>query len=839
MVRQILGLVALLALVTHANGQNVLGIDFGSEYIKLAVVQRSAGVQIVLNEATKRKSPNALAFGEAQREFGDTALVKPHLAITHTRELLGKSAKAELKKIYGPHYFPYEIIADDERGAIKIKEGERFLSPEILVAMVLTYAKSLAQAQTNEKVSDCVITVPAFFRQFERQAMLDAAAIAGLNVLSLINDHTAVALKFGTDNNVAELKEPLNVLFYDMGSTATRVSLVQFSAIPDKESFDKNKTLGQLKVLGVAWDETLGGNAFTTAVQDVLKTKSKKDPTGNARAFAKLGVAAEKAKMILSANKEAHPSIESFIDDYDFRASITRAEFEEQAKHLFERVAKPIDAVIEAANLTIADVHKVEMIGAGWRVPKVQEILLAHTKRSILDKTMNGDEAFCFGAALYAASLSTTFRLRKFGVHDTTPFAVSVDTEAGAADTPDDDEEAAAASEVPASPPAEAGRSRTALFRVGHPVLARRRITFKRSTDLAFALRYDGPLPAGTPAAIALYNVTGMAAAVEKYPNATKPKIILTFRLNRSGLVAVERAEALLEETVEVEVCKDVPVNETNSTEAGEEGKKEEEGKAEDKKEEAKEEPKAEEDKKEGDKKEEAAEDKPEGNQTEAAGKKGKKKVVTERVCTMKPERRVHRVALRVDVESAGVRPLNATQVRAAKVVLEDYDEREAKIRERASAFNALESYIYVTREKLEGSEELAAVTTKEFRDSFTEQIGKLGSWLEDDGWEADTATLRAKLAELTTVGDPAFWRARERFDRPEVVKKARDALALTEAALVNLTKDRPWLNASQIEAVSNKTAEMREWLDKSVESQEKLAGHETPAFTKEDVGRK
>jgi hypoxia up-regulated 1 len=127
-------------------------------------------VQIVFNEASKRKSPNVLAFDDTERQFGDTALVKPHKAMTHTRELLGKGFKAEILKSYGPHYFPYEIVEDEERGAIKIKESERFLSPEVLVAMVLTYAKALAQAQTgNEKVADCVITVPAYFRQFERQ----------------------------------------------------------------------------------------------------------------------------------------------------------------------------------------------------------------------------------------------------------------------------------------------------------------------------------------------------------------------------------------------------------------------------------------------------------------------------------------------------------------------------------------------------------------------------------------------------------------------------------------------------------------------------------------------
>lgn len=179
--------------------------------------------------------------------------------------------------------------------------------------MVMTYAKSLAQIHTNEKVSDCVITVPGFYRQFERQAILDAAHIAGLKVLSLMNDHTALALKYGIDHNVASLTEPENVLFYDMGSTSTRASVVQFSAIPDKEAFQKNKTLGQLKVLSTSWDETLGGAAFTQIVADMLEKQSKQPIAGNKRALAKLLQTAEKAKIVLSANKEAHPSIESFI----------------------------------------------------------------------------------------------------------------------------------------------------------------------------------------------------------------------------------------------------------------------------------------------------------------------------------------------------------------------------------------------------------------------------------------------------------------------------------------------------------------------------------------------
>jgi hypoxia up-regulated 1 len=236
----------------------------------------------------------------------------------------------------------------------------------LLFLFACRYAKSLGQTHTGEKVSDCVITVPGFYRQFERQALLDAAQIAGLKVLSLMNDHTALALKYGIDHNVAALAEPENVLFYDMGSTSTRASIVQFrysvylfywykstntdaaaapfSAIPDKEAFQKNKTLGQLKVLSNSWDESLGGYAFTERVASMLLKQSKQKADGDKRAMAKMMQTAEKTKTTLSANKEAHPSIESFIGDYDFRGTITRADFEKEVHDLLGRVSGPIEA---------------------------------------------------------------------------------------------------------------------------------------------------------------------------------------------------------------------------------------------------------------------------------------------------------------------------------------------------------------------------------------------------------------------------------------------------------------------------------------------------------------
>ena len=298
----------------------------------------------------------------------------------------------------------------------------------------------------------------------------------------------------------------------------------------------------------------------------------------------------------------------------------------------------------------------------------------------------------------FLCSLSTAFRLRKFGVHDITQFPVSIDFETGVADSPVDEEEAKedAKSDEPA--PSATDKKNIKLFKIGHKIPAKRLLSFKRDEDLTFTMKYDGELPAGTPNIIAQYNITGVPAAIARYPNASKPKISVSFRLTRSGLVDVDRAEAALEEMVEVEVCRYVKANASNATNNSTNSSNTTESSS-------------------------AETDKDSANATEKDAVKGEdateKKIEEVKVCSMKQEKRVHRVSLRIVAEAPVIKPFNASQIRAAKVVLEGYDERESKIRERASAFNALESYIYVTKEKLESNEDLIAVTTKEFRVSI------------------------------------------------------------------------------------------------------------------------
>ena len=377
----------------------------------------------------------------------------------------------------------------------------------------------------------------------------------------------------------------------------------------------------------------------------------------------------------------------------------------------------PIVKALALANLTGDEVHKVEVVGGAWRIPKVGDQILQESGKSQLQKTMNADEAFCFGAALYAASLSTAFRLRKFGVHDITSFPVSIDIDSlGGGAVEEDAEEGEEGKE--AAEGDAAAKKNVKLFKVGHKIPAKRLLTFKRDEDLTFTVKYDGELPPTVPVTIAKYNITGVKKAMDKYPNGTKPKINVSFRLTRSGLVEVDKAEAAIEEMVEVEVCETIKPKKKNVTDANATEANATDSEAADKEEAPAAAEKAEEAPAEGDEKKDDAEakdadaEKKEGDEAEKKEGDDKKAAKEEptRVCKMKEEKRVHRVALQIESETPLPKPITAAQFKEIKKELDEYDAREKKIRDRAAAYNALESYIYTTREKLESKQELIEV---------------------------------------------------------------------------------------------------------------------------------
>uniref|UniRef100_W5L6G0 Hypoxia up-regulated protein 1 n=1 Tax=Astyanax mexicanus TaxID=7994 RepID=W5L6G0_ASTMX len=411
----------------------VMSVDLGSEWMKIAIVKPGVPMEIVLNKESRRKTPVAVCLKENERLFGDGALgsVKnPKVVYRYIQNLLGKTAENPQVAQYQKHFPEHQIVKDEKRGTVYFKYSEEMqYSPVEILGMVLNYSSGLAQDFAEQPIKDAVITVPAFFNQAERRAVLQAAQMAGLKVLQLINDNTAVALNYGVFRRKDINSTAQNVMFYDMGSGSTTATVVTYQTVKTKES----GTQPQLQIRGVGFDRTLGGFEMELRLRDHLaklfneQKKSTKDVRENLRAMAKLLKEAQRLKTVLSANAEHVAQIEGLMDDIDFKAKVTRAEFEALCPDLFERVPGPVQQALASSEMSMDEIEQVILVGGATRVPKVQEVLLKAVGREELAKNINADEAAAMGAVYQAAALSKAFKVKPFLVRDAAVFPVQVE----------------------------------------------------------------------------------------------------------------------------------------------------------------------------------------------------------------------------------------------------------------------------------------------------------------------------------------------------------------------------------------------------------------------------
>ena len=293
--------------------------------------------------------------------------------------------------------WPFKVISDAGKPKLQVEyqNETKTLSPEEVSAMVLTSMKETAEAYLGEKVTDAVITVPAYFNDAQRQATKDAGIIAGLNVKRIINEPTAAALAYGLDKN---LKSEKNVLIFDLGGGTFDVSIL---TIDEGSLFEVRSTAG---------DTHLGGEDFDARlVEHFIKEfqrKHKKDISGNARALRRLRTACERAKRTLSNSAQANIEIDSLFEGIDFYTSITRARFEELCSDLFRKTMEPVELALRDAKMSKSDIHEVVLVGGSTRIPKIQKLLEDFMGGKQLNRSINPDEAVAYGAAVQAAILN-------------------------------------------------------------------------------------------------------------------------------------------------------------------------------------------------------------------------------------------------------------------------------------------------------------------------------------------------------------------------------------------------------------------------------------------------
>lgn len=403
-----------------------IGIDLGTTYSCVGVWQHG-NVEIIANDQGNRTTPSYVAFTDTERLIGDAAknqvALNPSNTVFDAKRLIGRKFD-DAKIQQDMKHWPFKVISDCGKPKIQIEfkgETKRF-APEEISSMVLIKMRETAEAYLGTAIRDAVITVPAYFNDSQRQATKDAGAIAGLNVLRIINEPTAAALAYGLDKN---LKGERNVLIFDLGGGTFDVSIL---TIDEGSLFEVKATAGDTHLGGEDFD-----NRLVNHLAEEFKRKYKRDITSNPRALRRLRTAAERAKRTLSSSTEATIEIDALYEGIDFYTRVSRARFEELNADLFRGTLEPVEKALKDAKLDKSSIHDVVLVGGSTRIPKIQSMLQNFFCGKKLNLSINPDEAVAYGAAVQAAILSGEqhSKIQDVLLVDVAPLSLGIETAGG------------------------------------------------------------------------------------------------------------------------------------------------------------------------------------------------------------------------------------------------------------------------------------------------------------------------------------------------------------------------------------------------------------------------
>ncbi|KAK4886192.1 hypothetical protein RN001_002463 [Aquatica leii] len=496
---------------------SVIGIDFGNESCYVAVA-KAGGIETIANDYSLRATPSYVAFSGKNRILGVAA---KNQQVTNMKNTVYGLKRLLGRKYHDPQvqrekqFLPFKLL-ETSTGFVGIKVNylneEYTFSPEQCLAMLLTKLKDISATALQTQVNDCVISVPSYFTNNERKALLDSASIAGLNVLRLFNETTATALAYGIykQDLPGPDEKPRNVVFVDCGHASLQVAACAFHK-------------GKLRMLATAADSHLGGRDFDLILAEYFckefQSKYRIDAKSNARAFIRLLAEVEKLKKQMSANSTTlHLNIECFMEDKDVHSEMKRADMEALCDSLLQRVEKTLHQCLEQSGLALEDVHSVEVVGGSTRIPALKALIEKVFHRTP-STTINQDEAVSRGCALQCAMLSPAVRVREFSVTDTQSYPIALSWDASG------DGEAPGEIEV---------------FPMNHAVPFSKMLTFYRREPFSICASYIGNVPY-------LDRNIGMWTVKDIHPTADgkSQKVKVKARINLHGIMNISSASLI------------------------------------------------------------------------------------------------------------------------------------------------------------------------------------------------------------------------------------------------------------------------------------------------------
>nr|XP_003699181.1 PREDICTED: hypoxia up-regulated protein 1 isoform X1 [Megachile rotundata] len=833
-------LIIVITLIHNSSGVAVMSIDIGSESMKVAIVSPGVPMEIALNKESKRKTPVTIAFRNGERSFGEDAQVvgikSPQSSFSYILDLLGKSIDNPMVQLYKKRFPYYDIISDEERKTIAFRlDQNTTYTPEELLAQILHKGKEFAETSANQKISEAVIVVPGFFNQIERRALAQAADLAGIKVLQLINDYTAIALNYGIFRS-KEINDTAHyVMFYDMGASSTTATVVSYQNVKTKEK-GFVETNPHVSILGVGYDRTLGGLEVQLRLQHHLAkefdalNKTSNSVFNSPKAMAKLFKEAGRVKNVLSANTDHFAQVEGLIEEHDFKLQVTREKLEQLCSDLFERVQDPINIALKTSGLTMDVISQVVLVGAGTRMPKIQEYLSQYLTVE-LSKNINTDEAATLGAVYKAADLSKGFKVKKFVTRDAVLFPIQITFDR----TVDN----------------KVKQVKKSLFSKMNPYPQKKIITFNKYLDnFQFHINYAelDYLPPHEVAAIGNTNIStiilsGVAEALDKHikEGAESKGIKAHFAMDDSGILNLVNVELVSEKSSSTSDEEEGTFSILGSTIsklfAGSEDK---EGKAEKPvKEDIKpvhEEPEYPESQKETEDKTKkqnettTTEDKA-ANKTEKVEKEKEKKAT---IVTIKEP-------IKADEIKLGPQILFGDKLVDSRDKLHRLDVYDFEKTRRETALNNLETFIIDAQQRLESEEYAGAATSKE-AESILKACSEISEWLYEDGFTATAEVYEEKLSELQKLTNDVYERVYEHRERPEVLKGMTSMLNASTTFLnnmKNLSLSSDIFTQVEIETLEKVINETQEYYDTVVKSFAETALHESVTYKIRDIAKK
>ncbi|KAI0052486.1 actin-like ATPase domain-containing protein [Auriscalpium vulgare] len=784
----------------------VLAIDYGTDFMKASLVKPGVPFDVLLNKDSKRKIATSLTLKDTERVFGQDAYNLaprfPSSTFNSLKFLVGAPANAAAVT-YFDAISTTTLVATSRYTVGVPKHGKYTWDVEELIAMQLAYVRQLATDAAGEPVRDVIITVPPYFSQFERDAIADSVEIAGMRLLTLINDGTAVAVNYAMTRT---FPEPERHIVYDVGASGTRATLVTFSG------FGKKKDATQITVNGVGSDRLVGGTELTRRLRDILLEQFNNqhgdiDIKKDKKAMAKLWKEADRVKQVLSANTEARATIESLVEDIDFKAKVSRAEFEKASADIVDIFIQPIAEALYNAGLKLADVNSVILMGGSSRVPMLRTALATAVGEDKIAQNVNTDEAAVLGAALHGASLSRQFRTKDIKIADIIPHDVQVSYLAETKATGD------------------GVRPRTitsTAFVSGSKTGTRKTLTFKRKDDFTLTFAYKEPPAGAFPVELLEARIAGIPEALANITasGGVDPIIKATILLSESGFVSVPEAFAYAD-------IKDDSIAGKLKGFFGDASSTAEDG----------------------------------STQTADAASSDAPKATN----TATPDSIT--IPLNVTVKFTSIAPMSVEQKREARDRLIELEQKEAAKALREEQRNVLEGYLYRLRDLLDGDGDQPFIkcSTEKERTTLGWKLEEVSGWFHREEETADTQSFIEKRQYLERVVSllhvcptnacshrslefPVMHRFIEIQEFPAALNNSQKwnwqtRLFLTEAKTVLAAEEQAGTEGKytreELDALEKTLKEHEAWLNTNVEKQKARKMYEDPAVETQEMGER